>query len=568
MTETPFNSLSERAFRTVAVAAIFLAGWLAYANTLQGEFVWDDVSSVLLHKHVQDPSKFFQLFREDQHAFGRGQGNFYRPLVAASFMLDYALSAPDSEQDTGSPPKVGSFLFHVTNTLWHIAAALLFLALLVRLDTPRFIQMAAPLVYALHPLHTEAVAYISGRADSMCAAFMFAGLWFALWADAPKRRIPGIILSAMCFCAALLSKESAFFFPFLLLIIALVRPAPLGERRQYGARLIPFAVAVAILIAYGYLRTTVLRFATTSSSAAPFGERLNETLQAFALYLRLLFVPTGLHMERTLDGVGVGTTLAGAILLIAAIGLLVAAIVTKRHRVAMGLAWFLAGWVPVSGLFPLNAPMAEHWMYVPMAGLIWALLELVNEVASRPWAKRAAAVAVYAACLWFGGLTIMRNADWRDNETLFRSTLDRNPRSIRVHYNLAVTYEDILKNLPGARRHYESVIQLYKEKKAASGGTETFWDDEIEAHLSLGRIYSQERNYPTAAEHFAAVLRINPDERNKSLIGMAALGMGKCYLAAGDLQRATDMFKKAMTIQPELRDEISRLLRGGNPATS
>lgn len=567
MTETPFNNLSEKAFRMVAVAAVFLAGWLAYANTLQGEFVWDDVSSVLLHKHVQDPSKFFQLFREDQHAFGRGQGNFYRPLVAVSFMLDYALSAPDSEQVASSPPKVGPFLFHVTNTLWHIAAALLLLALLVRLGAPRFVQMAGPLIYVLHPLHTEAVAYISGRADSMCAASMFAGLWFALWAESPKRRIPGIILSALCFCAALLSKESAFFFPFLLLIFTLIRPSHSGEHKRYAVRLVPFVVALVILIAYSYLRTTVLRFATTSSSAAPFAQRLNETFQAFALYLRLLFVPTGLHMERTLDGVGFGTTLAGAILLIATIGLLVAAIVTKRHRVAMGFAWFVAGWIPVSGLFPLNAPMAEHWMYVPMAGLIWALLELVNEAASRPWAKRAAAIAVYAACLWFGVLTIIRNADWRDNETLFRSTLDRNPRSIRVHYNLAVTYEDILKNLPGARRHYESVIQLYKEKKAASAGQETFWDDEIESHLSLGRIYSQERDFPTAAEHFAAILRINPDERNKPFIAMAALGMGKCYLAAGDVQRATDMFKKAVTIQPELRDEITRLLRGGNPLT-
>ena len=81
-----------------AGAVVLAAACAAYLNTLDGEWVWDDVSSVLLHKHVQEPAKFFQLFREDQHAFGRGQGNFYRPLVAASFMVDYAISGGPSPE--------------------------------------------------------------------------------------------------------------------------------------------------------------------------------------------------------------------------------------------------------------------------------------------------------------------------------------------------------------------------------------------------------------------------------------------------------------------------------------
>ena len=67
---------------------VLVAGVLAYGNSFLGEFVWDDASSILLHEHVRDPAKFGQLFREDQHPFGRGQGNFYRPLLASSFMVD------------------------------------------------------------------------------------------------------------------------------------------------------------------------------------------------------------------------------------------------------------------------------------------------------------------------------------------------------------------------------------------------------------------------------------------------------------------------------------------------
>ena len=85
------NRPDSHAFLWTVALLLALACVLAYANTFRGEWVWDDASSVLLHKHVRDPGKFFQLFREDQHAFGRGEGNFYRPLVSVSFMADYWL---------------------------------------------------------------------------------------------------------------------------------------------------------------------------------------------------------------------------------------------------------------------------------------------------------------------------------------------------------------------------------------------------------------------------------------------------------------------------------------------
>ena len=159
---------SESQFRVWVTVAVCLVGWAAYWNTFSGDFVWDDASSVLLNEHIQDPSFLGQLFREDQHAFGRGQGNFYRPLVNVSFMADYAVA-----KRPGADPAV--FPFHVTNTLWHVAAALLLLGLLTAAGAPRFVRAAVPLIYVAHPLHTEAIAYISGRADPMSAAFLFAG---------------------------------------------------------------------------------------------------------------------------------------------------------------------------------------------------------------------------------------------------------------------------------------------------------------------------------------------------------------------------------------------------------
>ena len=566
MQEALFKPMAERPFRLAAVLLLATAAFLAYANTFTGGFVWDDASSVLLHKHVQDPSKFFQLFREDQHAFGRGQGNFYRPLVSASFMLDYALSKPAAGED------LSPFLFHVTNAAWHALAAILLFALLSRLGAPRFVQVAAAAVYALHPLHTEAVAYISGRADMMSASFMYAGLYLAArdragWGGS----VAAGLVAGLCFICALLSKEAAFIFP-LLAGLPIFRPLDEGSRKAavYARRSVVLVVSLVILGVYAVLRSTVLHFGTQTTPQSGFGERIVELLQAYALYVRLLIVPTGLHMERTLDGVGGATAAAGAVLLAATVALTVLAWRSGRRRAAMGLAWFLMTWLPISGLFPLNAPMAEHWMYMPMAGLLLAVAELAWEFARKPAARQragwpyAVVAAAYGLGVVFLALTVARNRDWRDNESIFLATLDKNPDSTRVRYNLAVTYEDLLHNPWAARRHYEGVIASYQEQKRAmlGGGKEEFWDEEIESHLSLGRIYAGRRQYGDAAEHFSTAMRVAPNQSNGPIRATAAFGLGQCFLATGNSRKALELFKQAAAGRPELKGDIERLLAG------
>jgi len=568
MTDESGVRLPPSAFRLITALAIAVAGVVAYSTSFQNEFVWDDASSIQVNKHVKDPSQFFQLFREDQHPFGRGQGNFYRPLVAASFMLDFALSHKPPGPGVEEPvvPDVSPFLFHISNTLWHIAAALLLFALLSRLGAPRFVQAVVPIIYVLHPLHTEAIAYISGRADPMSAVFMYAALWFAMWDRTAGRRAAGAALSALCFCAALMSKEAAFIYPVLLLLFVMVRPVEgNGGLRAFLPRLIPLCLAIILMAIYAYLRMTVLHFGSNPTPDTSLGQRLTELCQAFAWYLRLLFVPTGLHMERTLAGASGWTAALGAGLLAAMLVLLVENLWHGKRRAALGWGWFLIAWFPISGIFPLNAPMAEHWMYVPMAGFFWALAETVYSVCKgRRGATRIAAAAAYGLCAFFLALTAARNPVWHDNERLFRSTLAANPNSVRVHYNLAVTYGDIEGNLPGARRHYETVLALYeKQKRAARDGTqaeEMFWDEELESHLSLGRIYLGKQDYLQAAEHYAAVLRIKPDEQHKPMMAAAALGMGQCYLAVGDIQHAGAFFKQAVAYAPELQHQVQQAL--------
>lgn len=558
--------LSENQFRVLVVCAVAFAGLIAYSNTLGSEFVWDDASSILLHEHVKDPSKFLQLFAEDQHAFGRGQGNFYRPLVAASFMVDYALSRSSGPEAVGAAgvPQPSPFLFHMTNLAWHVLCSLMFFALLTRLDAPRFVRIAAPLVYVVHPLNTEAVAYISGRADPMSGTFVFASLFFAIAdGDAAKRR-NGAIASAVCFALGMLCKESTLIVPFLLLFFIYA-----GRRTRATADAAPLynppyaalAASGVLLGIYAVLRMTALRFAPPQSTGTEAGlaTRMVEATQSFALYIKLLFVPTGLHMERTLDGVPGWIGVVGFGLLALFVATLLVAFRTGRLRIAMAAGLFLITWFPISGLIPLNAPMAEHWLYVPMAGFWWGLLEVLWAALGASRTRYALYTLVYAACAVFVALTVQRNIDWRSNEALYLATLEKSPNSVRVRYNLAVTYEDLLGNLPAARREYEKVLDHYKKKKEALQGEteqEQFWQDEIESHLSLGGIFLREEQYDKAAAHYTTLLRLEMNDDNAPVIAAALIGMAQTMTSTGRSADAERLLDEGIRRIPQLKDRL------------
>ncbi len=576
--------MSDSQFRGMVALAVVLTGSAVYLNTFDGQWVWDDVSSVLLHKSVQAPARLWhgeapatqdapgsipgsilQLFREDQHAYGRGQGNFYRPLVSLNFALDFFLAyRPGVPAEPSGLPALSAFVFHGSNLAWHLAAACLMLALLHRWKAPRFVQMAAPLLFVAHPLHTEAVAYISGRADMMSAALVFAALVFAFSEAAAPRRQAEWALALLCLAGALCAKESSAIAPLLALAVLPLSCMPFeaGWKKRLLMRALPVLALGVVALIYLALRSTVLKFAPGQAGAeSPFGQRLFEALQAFALYGVALFMPSGLHMERSLAGVPAWVAGAGALMLAGCVALLVAAVRQGWRGVAMGMAWFLIAWLPISGLFPLNAPMAEHWMYVPMAGFWWAMTELLWMGAARfrdrrPWTEPVAACAVLLLLLQLCGLSAARNNEWGSNERLFRATLRENADTFRVHYNLAVAYQDLLGNPAGARRHYQDALRLILRAGSSNPSMASSRDD---VEVSLGKTLLAQRDYPGAARYFGAVLERRADP---AYAAEAVLGLGKCLLALGNLGPAHHYLEQAARINPALQPEAFALLEG------
>lgn len=544
----------------------------SYFNTLNGEWVWDDASSVLLHKHVHSPSNFFQLFREDQHAFGRGQGNFYRPLVSASFMLDYWLSGgpKPGTYDSAKGPDVSPLLFHITNIVWHVIAAYFFFLLLNLCGAPLLVQIVVPLIFSVHPLHTEAVAYISGRADMMSASFMFAALCLILRGKNSETWPLFVIGAMLCFVAGLCSKESSLIFPFLLSSVFLtgLKNTDYHTQSDYVPlrfyRLYAWLLSMGILGFYLVLRATVLKFAEVHTAhTSSLWQRLIESAQALGMYVRLLFIPTNLHMERTLESVPHYYIWIGIVFLLFLVGAITFAFYTNNRRIAVGFLWFIVTWLPISGVFPLNAPMAEHWMYVPMAGFWWGVMESLHVLLRPPAMRTLIGVGSVAYCILFMGMTARRNLDWHDNVRLFESTLRQNPMSARVHFNLAVTYEDFKKNYTGARRHYELFLDLRaKERQKLPKEQSYIAEDEIEARFALGRVLMQLQDYKKAAEEFALLLPLSQTNGWKSTAALAAFHAGQAMLALGEVVEANTFFEQAVLWEPQLLGEVDQCLAG------
>ena len=198
-------------FSWLAVGLIIILGLIAYANSFSNPFMWDDENLIVTNPYIKNIQLVKNLFTKDL-AFGTQFSNFYRPLQSLSFELDYYLWG------------LNPFGFHLTNLLLHIACALViyFLFCLI-FPAAKSIGLITALLFLVHPIQTEAVTYISGRADPQASLFMLLSIFFYIkhsLKTRPKNR-PYLLASVVCFILALLSKETALILPLLILLFEL-----------------------------------------------------------------------------------------------------------------------------------------------------------------------------------------------------------------------------------------------------------------------------------------------------------------------------------------------------------
>lgn len=520
---------------------LFLFGVAVRFPALQGQMVWDDTWLVRDNPFIKSalliPESFRHFLSLDTSS------SHYRPVQNISYFFDYLIWNADA------------YGYHLSNLFWHVGSGILLYFLLVRLLEPfrerfpgggRSLLSAAAffvaLLWIVHPVHSAAVDYISGRADSL--AFFFACAAWLLYLRAnpvPFFSLRFILytLAALSTLLALCSRETACIWV-LLFLIHLFLFDRLSTRR---ARCIVLAVCLCLVGLYAGLRQLPARAEhPIATSATPGQERGILMVRALGDYSRLMFFPSNLHVERTvqpseglLGNEGWRRAIEKQFLTI--IGILTAAALTygasrkgKAQPIrAFGAAWFILAFLPISNLFELNATVAEHWLYLPSVGFLLFVVGCCLELPARHRGLLVAAACV--ALLGLSARSFVRSGDWLNPETFYRHALGAGAAKTRMALNLGQIYAE--------RGDYAKAEPLLRKVVAMN-------PDYPMAQNALGHLLLSQGKREEAESVFAVATRLADEARaDQPRTWIAALNTAFMYYNDNDAAAALAILGKA-----------------------
>lgn len=404
--------------KRAAIALAVTVSVLVYANALANGFVLDDGGVIVRNPLVTSPAGAWRAFLLPYwpEALGGGQ---YRPLGILSFALDWLVSGGDARW------------FHVMNVVWHAAATLLVGVLAAELLAPVAAGIAT-LLFAVHPIHVEAVSNVVGRLEPMAAVFVLGALLL-------HRR--GSLAAPAVFALALLSKESAIVFLGLAAAtdITLERDWRSAVRARrwlytgYGAVVLVYASALVVVF-----HDRAFMVPARALAGVTTGERLELAARVIPHYVRLLLAPADLsasyapNVISPVAGLSTDTVLGIVVLVVFAIAV---ATVSRRRRwpvMALALAWIPIALAPVANVFfSSGVLLAERTLYLASVGACLAAGAVAERFLVARWSLVAAAST--SVVLAFGVRTWTRTPAWRDDGTYLLTLLAEHPESYEAH---------------------------------------------------------------------------------------------------------------------------------------
>lgn len=536
---------------------VALVSCVPYLGTLSAPLVWDDAEFFARGPGIPTPGTVLGIFAQPYWAPG---DYLYRPLTVWSFALVHAAQA-------------GPLVQHLVNLLLHAAAGCLLYCLLLRLGCAAGPGLAAALLFAVHPIHTEVVAQIVGRSELLALVF---GLAFLL-SHVGRRGLPAAVFLLL----ALWSKESAIAFPALAVWTDVCFAQ--GRRRFRWLRYAPYAaVAVAwLLIRAAALGPGPVRIPFVDNPLAYASPLVRVATAGWIQlrYLGLLLVPVGLSADYSFREIpSVASLLDPRIFawIFAAVALGAAVrLAWARRRI---VAWAIVGYgilfaATSNLLFPIGTVMAERLAYAPSlfaAAVAAGLLEIAGL-----GQRRATLAACALPIVLFAGLTAARCRIWTDPEIFARALARSAPASAKAHYTLGIAEQRA-----GARdaalaslRQAVAIHPGYAEAWSRIGAVSDLADDDAaaveaygtairiypdftEAHYGLALAYQKLGRLAEAADSYRAAIRLDPG------LVAAYANLGTVLAEQGRLDEAETMWQRALALDPghaAARENLERL---------
>ena len=511
-----------------AVPYVILLLWPAilYFPALSNPFVYDDQSQIVKNPNINSFQAAAVYFRQPtafDQAFAPQPGSFYRPLFWLSLTLDNKISARSPE------------FFHATNLLIHAVNGIL-IFLIFRRWLNGLWPLTAALVWISLPIHTEAVAWISGRAISLATLFVLLAVLCAL-RYAERRSGTWLLLMALANCAALLSHEAGIVGP-LLAALTIVSTSPPDLRRRSTINVI-VAIAIPVLF-YAVVRLVV--FNQPQASVQSFTEILLRGPVTVAKYVWWIIYAPAMSMERSTELMDLqfrSWTYLAAWLTIA--GLTAAGVWLRRYVPLFGLGLLAAAiaLVPFAQVLRLYQSVAERYTYTASIGIVLAIVALAAAAISRfRWPSWSAIVVL---AVWIG-LSVVplleRVGAWSSESDLYSTSLAASPKSAVLNLNLGVLNDEAGLLAPAAD-YYQRAIALRPSY--------------LQAHINLANLYMKSGMLEDAATEYRQVLFYEPGNLG------AKLKLGQLHAMKGDYDSAVSLLRRVVRDHPDSHEAETSL---------
>jgi len=520
---TPNSVLPAQIRKYVPYYVLALAVLCFYSNVYDNALFYDDEFLIVRNQYLRGLHWLGHILTSSVNSGALDHNQFYRPLQNVLYLIVYQIGG------------LSLFGFHLLNVALHIANACLVYAIGCRLRFNTRAVFIAALLWALHPIHTEAITYTSATANPLYTFFCLLGLVVLL----PDFRPRKFLIAAICFVLGLLSKETAIVFPLLVICsMYLMRPDRLTSRTYLRTWPLWLVAVLYLGLHLVFMPFSGLRFLNPDPVSQIYATHVSIRFYTFLAtvpaYLGLLIWPVGLHMERNFlayPNPWYWQVILAAIL-IAAAGVQVLWGCGKRgFPLSWGLMWFACAQVPQTGiLIPINSLFYEHWMYLPTVGLFLGVAQTVAVTLQNTRARIGAAAGGCLVALIFGTMTYRQNEVWRDPVTFYTNILNHEETSERTHNNLGMAYIE--------RGDYDQAMdQLQLALKRS--------DTIASVHQNMAAIYFYRSDVKGEIAELKRALEINPDFVD------ACDGLAAAYDLLGDKQNADLYRQKAADIRKE-----------------
>jgi Tfp pilus assembly protein PilF len=612
------NKISLQECHSVYAVIPAMLALLTSINTLWNRFAFDDTQQVLGNEIIKRLSNLPMVFTTSVWAFNTeslslaSTDSYYRPLFMTLFTLNYAIFG------------TAAWGWHLVNVLVHTGVTLLVWLVLKEVTNRKGLSAIAAALFAVHPAHSESVAWISGITDPLMALFLLPAFYFYLRFKNSGRKF-FMVLGLVLFLPALLSKETALALPLVIVYCEIFYfRDTLGVRKRVVSAATLAVVFVAPAAVYFMMRYIAIGRLLTPP-APRFGINLALATAPLVIlkYLGLMLIPAGYSLQHYIAPVGSFLSLSFIGPLVLVVAVVVTILLAKSRLLAFAGVWFII-WLlpPLAGLrtFEPEYFVQERYLYLPSIGICLALAMGVEWLAAR-WifnlsARKTAAAAATSLLILWSFVYVNQNKVWSDTLSVFRHCAASDPGSTPPLILLSTEYyvqgnrqkaeEETRRALELDPNCLDALINLsqfaYNEGKLDSAieRLEHARDAVSEGprqrgYLSriyndLGSLYAERKKFDLAESYLKQSVEVLPYPKNWSALGdyyfdrgryeealemyeltqsrtspryaPLHLKLGRTYDRLGQAERARDEYNKYLDLAPNAKDrnEVFRRL--------